>query len=141
MLRLLGKISVFGTQHCVEQLSVQKVIADAVTHQIGLSQKIPPKDLWTYATPWYEFGVESLNEGVSNFVETYPLLGDALDKLGSDVRWAILTLCPVGQSDEEAFSCLLNRETMAAITRCRLGLEIAPASVMPEAVLWKKQSS
>jgi hypothetical protein len=136
MLRILGKISIFGTMAGLDQLVSVGPISDSILQQVGALRKNPDTDLFCYGSPWYSFRADALDEEVRNFLVANARLGDVLAVRDPGIRYAIFTLCPVNESYEETFACLFSQETLQVLLGLGLALEIAPASVMPAAAYW-----
>lgn len=136
MLRIYGQLSVFGTKAVVEQLASAKAIPGATTMQIGLKRRVPDVDAWCYESPRYRFHLETIDAEVRDFVLAYAQIGPVIEQCGDGVRFAFFTLTPVDQSYEEEFACALNSETVRAIADIGIGIQIAPAAVMPDAPFW-----
>lgn len=136
MLRILGQVSIYGTKASIDQCaSIAPIPTGAIT-QIGLMRKIPDVDSWCYASPWYRFHLDVIDDEVRDFIAAHAQLGDALAVRDAGIAYAFFTLCPVEQSDEESLACVLSRETLQALSRLGVGLQIAPASLMPDAPYW-----
>lgn len=141
MLRILGEISVYGSAASLERLVSTASIQNGVLKQIGTLRKVPDKDFWCYASPRYRFHADTLDEEVRGFLTAHKRLGEALAINDAGIRYALFTLCPVDQSYEEAFACLLGKDTLRVLSDLGLALEIAPESVMPEAEYWVKREA
>ena len=63
-------------------------------------------------------------------------LKNYLDINDRRIEYAIFTLCPVEQSHEETFACLLSQKTLKVLVDLGLCLEIAPEVFMPEVPYW-----
>lgn len=138
MLRILGNIEIYGTKASLEQLVSVDPIPNSILKQIGTKRKIPDKDLWCYGSPSYRFReITTLDEEVRDFLIAHERLGDVLAVRDPGIQYAIFTLCPVEQSYEETFACLISCETLQILVRMGLALQIAPASVMPDVDFWK----
>ena len=141
MLRILGKISVYGTGAALEHLASTAPIPSGDLRQIGTLRKVPDKDIWCYGSPWYAFRTETLDEEVRNFLAAHKQLGIALATTShGGIRHALFTLCPVAQTYEDTFACLFEKETLGVLLNLGLSMEIAPEAVMPEAPYWVKQA-
>lgn len=136
MLRILGNISIYGSQCDLEKLASTAKIPNSTLRQIGILRKIPDIDSWCYGTQWYRFNFETLDEEIQNFLIAHEQLGIMLPDYDISMDKAVLTLCPVEQSDEEVFSCLLSNDTLHILSRLSLSLQIAPASIMPDVMYW-----
>lgn len=140
MLRILGRISIDGTRSAVDRLASTEPIPGGKIWQTGLKRKIPDVDSWCYESPLYRFhGIETLDNEVQEFVLAHARLGELLTKSSEGVKYAFFTLYPVAQSAEESFACTLSCDTLQAISRLCVGLQIAPGSVMPDAPYWSEQ--
>jgi hypothetical protein len=139
MLRILGQLSLFGTKVSVEGVASLTPIPRGLVKQIGLKRKPPETDHWCYESPLYRFHPETIDEEVRDFAFAHARLGEALANQELGITHAFLTLCPVEQSLEEEFACVLSAETLRAILHLGVGLQIAPAKVMPDAPYWKPQ--
>lgn len=136
MLRILGQISIYGTKASIDRCASIAPIPGGTVTQIGLARKVPDADSWCYASPWYRFRLDAIDGEVRDFVAAHAQLGDALAVRDAGITYAFFTLCPVEQSDEESLACVLSRETLQALSCLGVGLQIAPASVMPDAPYW-----
>jgi len=136
MLRILGKISIFGTEAAVQQVASIASIQNSVLQQVGIARSKPDVDFWCYGSSWYSFRSCSFDDEILNFLVMHERLGDALETVSAGVKYAFFTVCPVGQSDEEIFACMYSVETLRKLSYLGLALEIAPASVMPDAPYW-----
>lgn len=136
MLRILGKISIFGAKAPLERLLSVEPIPNSVFQQVGALRKVPDIDSWCYGSPWYRFRGDSLEDEIGNFLVAHERLQDLLVVRNIGITHALFTLCPVAQSHEETFSCLFNLETLDKLLLLGLALEIAPASVMPDVPYW-----
>jgi len=85
----------------------------------------------------YEFDIEKIDEQLGSFVSQYAALGRPLEINRAGIRYAYLTLCPVDQTPDEMFHCVLDASTIRTIGSLGIGVQIAPASVMPDALPWK----
>jgi hypothetical protein len=138
MLRILGNIEIYGSKASLEQLITVDPIPNSILKQIGTKRKIPDKDSWCYGSPSYRFReIITLDEEVHDFLTAHERLGDVLANRNAGIEYAIFTLCPVDQSYEETFACLLSCETLGLMVNMGLSLQIAPASVMPDVDFWK----
>lgn len=136
MFRILGQVSIYGTRSSIDRCASIAPISSGTITQIGHMRKVPDADSWCYASPWYRFHLREIDDEVRDFVAAHSQIGDALAVRDSGITYALLTLCPVEQSDEESFGCVLSRETLHALSCLGVGLQIAPASVMPDAPYW-----
>jgi hypothetical protein len=136
MLRILGKISIFGTEAAVQQIAAIAPIKNSVLQQVGTARLEPDADFWCYGSSWYSFRPDSLDDEIFNFLVEHERLGDALATVSAGVKYAVLTMCPVGQSEEENFACLYSVDTLRKLSNLGLAMEIAPASVMPDVNYW-----
>lgn len=136
MLRILGKISIYGTQAGLERLASVAPILDGAIKQVGNSRKVPEIDSWCYASPWYRFRIDTMDEEVRNFLDTNAQLGKVLNSSDTGIEYAVISLCPVGQNEQETFACLFSHETLDVLASIGFALEIAPASVLPNAPYW-----
>lgn len=139
MLRVFGRISLFGTKEIID------VIASYVSHlpgevvQVGLKRNVPETNRWCWESPLYRFDLDDMDNDVRSFVMAYAPLGVAIEESGQGLTHAFLTLCPVEQSAEELFACVLGVDTVRAISGLGIGIQISPASVMPDASFWGKR--
>lgn len=136
MLRILGKISIFGTMAGLNRLVSAGSISGGILQQVGTSRKNPDTDSFCYGSSWYDFRADTLDEEVRNFLTANAQLRHVLAVRDPGIRYAIFTLCPVNESYEDNFACLFNQETLQVLLDLGLALEIAPASVMPDAAYW-----
>lgn len=134
-LRILGQIAVYGSRAAIDKVASVARIPSAAIHQAGNLRKAPDKDFWCYASPWYQFTLPSFDSEVRHFITSHADVGKAL--ASNNVHYAFFTLCPVADDDSDSqFACLLERETLRTLESVGLGLQIAPASVMPQAPFW-----
>lgn len=136
-MRILGQISIYGTKASLERFASMASIPSGTTKQVGLKRKVPETDSWCYASPWYCFRFENLDEEMCDFLIAHAQLGNALAIPDPERRYAFFTLCPVDQSDDETFACLLSRETLQVLSSLGVAFQIAPESVMPDAPYWR----
>ena len=138
MLRILGNIEIYGTKASLERLISIDPIPNSVLQPIGTKRKVPDTDSWCYGSPSYRFReIITLDEEVRDFLIAHERVGDVLAERDWGIEHAIFTLCPVEQSYEETFACLLSCETLQILVRMGLSLQIAPASIMPDVGFWK----
>ena len=140
MLRILGKISIFGTLTAIQQLESKKPISNGLLQQVGAGRPIPVVDSWCYGSAWFSFRFDSLDEEIFNYLVAHERLGDALAVVHTGVKYAMFTVTPIDQTYEEPFSCLLSVKTLRKLSDLGLALELAPASVMPDAPYWMQSS-
>lgn len=142
MLRILAKISIYGSKAALGPLMEAALIQDGKIKQVGTSRKKPELDSWSYSSPWYEFHVDEIDNEIHDFLVAHERLGAFLcasnGRCVSGMEYAVLSLCPVGQNAQEYFSCFFGREILGALLQSGLALEIAPASTLPEAQYWKR---
>jgi hypothetical protein len=136
MLRILAKISIFGTKSAVQQLGSTASMENGDIQQVGIARPKPDVDFWCYGSLWYRFRLGTFDDELLDFLETHKSLGDALTAVRSEVKYALCTVCPVEQTDEEVFACIFGDDTLSILTDLGLSLEIAPASVMPDVPYW-----
>lgn len=136
MLRVLGQLSIYGTKASIDRFAAVAPIPSAKITQVGLKRKVPEVDSWCYASPWYRFRIEAIDDEVRNFLLNHRQVGTGLASRDPDLRYAFFTLCPVGQSDDETFGCLFGHETLQALSGLGVSFQIAPESLMPEAAFW-----
>ena len=142
MFRILGIISIYGTKASLAGLVSNSAIPLGTLKQIGTKRKVPDIDSWCYSSPYYRFReIITLDEEVFDFLIAHERLKDYLDINDDGIEYAIFTLCPVDQSYEETFSCLLSQKTLKILVDLGLSLEISPASVMPDVDYWKPINS
>jgi hypothetical protein len=139
MLRVIGCIHISGTKAGLETLVSNSVIPSGILKQIGTKRKIPDVDSWSYSSPWYRFhfDFEQFDEEICDFLLAHQQLKDYLDIRDTRIKYAIFTLCPVGQSHEETFACLLSQKTLKVLVDLGLCLEIAPEVLSSEAPYWE----
>lgn len=137
MLRILGRFSLYGSRDSLARIASIVEFPSAVLEQIGQKRRTPEKDSWAYSSPWYRFELNRLDEQVAEFLDLHKGLGDALARSDVGISHAMFTLCPVEQSGEQVFSCLLSHKTISLLSALRLALEISPAPVMPEVEDWR----
>jgi hypothetical protein len=138
VLRILGNIAIYGTKASLDQLISVDPIPNSILEQIGIKRKIPDKDLWCYGSPSYRFReIITLDEEVRDFLIAHERVGNVLANRDSGIEYAFFTLCPVDQSYEETFACLLSCETLRLLVNMGLSLQIAPAAIMPDVDFWK----
>lgn len=138
MLRVLGNIQIYGSSSGLEGMVSVAAIPNGDLQQVGTKRKEPDKDSWCYASPWYRFRLDVLDEEVFDFLVAHKKIEAFLKANRKSIEYALFTLCPVNQSHEEIFACLIGNESLGMLSRVGLDLEIAPASVMPEASYWKE---
>jgi hypothetical protein len=136
MLRILGQISIFGTKASVERIASATPIPGGKITQIGLARRIPEPDSWCYESPRYRFHQDAIDSEVRDFVAAHARLGQALIEPDAGLKYAFFTLCPVEQSYEEEFACVLSKETLKALSDLGVALQVAPEPVMPDAPYW-----
>jgi hypothetical protein len=117
-------------------LATHETIPNGELKPVGLKRKIPDADRWCYSSPTYQFSRDYFDELVLDFLSKHLAVGRGLEKYLDDIEYAIFNICPVGQTFEDEFSCLLTRKTLDVLSRLRLSLEIAPSAVMPEFDDW-----
>lgn len=137
MLRVLGQLAIYGDRSCVERIASAARIPNASLEPVGRKRRIPETDHWCYASPWFRFRLESLDNEVSDFLAAHQSLAGALSASGAGLRFAMLTMCPVERSSEEAFAFLLSNRTLDQLATLHLALEVSPAELMPDAPYWK----
>lgn len=137
MLRILGRLSIYGGKPSVSRLASTVAIPSGTLEQVGQKRRIPDADSWSYSSPWYRFNLESLDEEVLSFLGAHEKLGAALAVPDPGIRHAMFTLCPVDQGNDEVFAYLLSDATLQRLSALRLALEVSPAPVMPEANYWQ----
>lgn len=84
----------------------------------------------------YRFDIEKLDEQLRSFVSRHAALAKPLETNHAGIRYAYLTLCPVDQTPDELFHCVLDPATVQAIGDLGLGVQVAPATAMPDAPPW-----
>lgn len=136
MLRILGQISIFGTKASVERVASDVQIPGGKITQTGLSRRIPDPDSWCYESPRYQFHQETLDDEVRDFATAHARLGKTLCEKVEGLTYAFFTICPVDQSYDEEFSCVLSNHTLRALFNLGVALQIAPSPVMPEVPYW-----
>lgn len=137
MLRILGGISIFGNLAAVQQLSSMASIPGGLILQVGAARSAPEGGTWCYRSEWFGFRLDSLDEEIVKYLDAHARLGPALESVREmDVKHAMFTLTPIGQNEEEIFSCMLGVKTLSMLANLGLALEVAPASVMPDAPYW-----
>ena len=135
-MRILGKITFFGTKTSLDLLASSAPFTNSVFEQVGALRKVPDLDSWCYGTPWYRFRFEQLDEDVRRFLLAHEtLLGTSIFR-DAEIKYSIFTLSPITQNPDEAFSCFFDTKTLEKLLVLGLALEIAPASVMPDAPYW-----
>jgi hypothetical protein len=139
MLRILGQFSIFGTKASVGRIASTTPIPEGRIVQIGLARRVPEPDSWCYESPRYRFHQEEIDDEVRDFISVHARLGPALKKADAGLKYAFLTLCPVEQSNEEEFACVLSHETLQALSALGVALQIAPEPVMPDAPYWTER--
>lgn len=136
-MRILGRISLFGSKVAIEAIaSVIPHVLGSVA-QVGHKRKNPDTDYWAWESETYRFDVENLDEQLRSFVSQCAALKKPLETNRAGVRYAYLTLCPVDQTPDELFHCVLNSATVQAIGDLGIGVQVAPATAMPDAPAWK----
>lgn len=141
MLRILGQISIYGTKASIERFVSIAPIPTGKIVQAGLKRTIPEIDSWCYASAWYGFRLDTLDEEVFNFLIAHAQVGHGLATRDPELRYAFLTLCPVNQSADETFAFVLGHETVQALSSLGVSFQIAPESVMPEMPYWVPDSN
>lgn len=137
MLRIVGRISIFGSLEALKQLERSHPILGGSLQQVGAARSNTPRDLWVYGGRWFSFRFELLDEELLDYLTAHYSLGPALAALDEKaIAYAMLTLTPVDQTDEVVFSCFLGLKTLSTLSNLGLALEIAPAAVMPKAPYW-----
>jgi hypothetical protein len=136
MFKLLGRIDIDGTKSSIDKCALVASIPHGIMTQIGLKRKFPKVDTWLYASPWYRFHLDTMDHEVRDFLTSNLQVGDALAVRDAGINYAFFTLCPVEQSDEESFAGVFSLETLKLLANMGLELQIAPASVMPDAPYW-----
>lgn len=137
MLRIIGRISIFGSLEALKQLELSNPIPDSSIQKVGAARPNILHDLWVYGSHWFSFRSDLLDEELLNYLTAHSSLGPALATLDKkSIAYAMLTITPVDQTDEEVFSCFLGLKTLNALSNLGLALEIAPAAVMPDAPYW-----
>lgn len=137
MFRVIGQISISGSKASIDRCSSTTPIVDGVITQSGLKRKTPDIDSWHYASPWYRFHCNTIDDEIKDFANANAKLHDILLPRDFGITYAFLTICPVGQSSDESLSCVFSLETLQAILYLGVGLQIAPAELMPEVPYWK----
>ncbi|MDH4275743.1 MAG: hypothetical protein OEW08_11955, partial [Gammaproteobacteria bacterium] len=120
MLRILGKISVFGDYDAINKVASACPIPNHVLLKVGGARKVSNTDAWCYGSAWYEFHIDELDIEVQNFLRAHELLATNSPVSIPGIVHAIFTLCPVGQNEEEIFSCLLTLETLKILSNLAL---------------------
>lgn len=138
MFRILGQISIYGSKSALDSLHNNQILREGTLKQIGLARKVPDIDYWSYASPWYRFRSEKLDDEIQNFLVANKKLGKAIGDIAPGIRYSFFTLSPVAQNEENLFSCLLSNETLEMLSKLHLALEISPASVKPNGAYWIK---
>ncbi len=136
-MRILFKTNVFGSRLGVEPMVRATAIPNGQLTQTGTSRVPPDLDSWAYSSPWFTLSGDDLDRELMEFLSTQHALQKFLIVKEAAVKFAMLTICPVAESEDEAFACLLSVETLAEISRLGLALEIAPAPFMPDAPTWR----
>ncbi len=136
MLRILARITIFGSKAIAEDVASFVQFHDGELMQCGLRRRPPVKDIWCYSTKWYRFNSSRLNEELLDFLHSHIALKEIIPFRLDNLEYAQLVLCPVGQTFEREFSFYLQREILSTLDGMGLALELAPASVMPEAPYW-----
>ncbi len=137
MLRILARIQVSGSNIRLAQLDQNRLIPHGVLRQIGLVRRIPDTDSSLYASPWYEFPLETFDSDIAEFLAVHEALGLELGKDLSEIRFAALTICPVDATALDQFAGFFDRDFLMRLSTMSLGLEIAPAQVMPQFARWR----
>jgi len=140
MLRILGRIELYGTKEALARVASVAPIQNGAMIQIGLERKVPDVNHWTYKSPRYQFHLEEIDNEIRAFVIAHSQLGQALPDKHNEITHAFLTITPVEQTEGELFACDLSAETVLAISSLGIGIQIAPAEVMPEAPFWKQEN-
>lgn len=140
MLRILCCISIYGNKLSLRELVSKNAIPNGELNQIGLKRKIQDVDSWCYSSPTYQFTREKFDIEVRDFLIHHLKIGEILKTSREGIQYALFTICPVEQSFEDEFSCLLTRETLDILSNLRLALEVAPAVIMPEVEYWAMQT-
>ena len=135
----LCQLAVYGDKPSVERVASFASFSTGTITRTGTMRKIPDPDSWCYSTAWYRFDLDSINEELRDFLFVHGRVRDVTITVG--ITYAFLTLCPVEQSYEHTFACVLERETLEAIWQLGLALQIAPASTMPDAPFWNSGAS
>ncbi len=134
MVRVLGRISIFGTSAGLQPLIERHAIPNGVLSRSGQKRKIPDVDAYCYASAWYQFRCESLDDEVRHFLTAHLNLENVARSNEHRVDYALFSLCPVAHN--EVFPCLLSLHNLKLLSRMGLSLEIAPAALMPEFDYW-----
>ena len=137
-MQIQGQISTYGTKASIERFTSKAPIQSGTTTQVGFGRKAPEKDSWCYASPWYSFHSDNLDEEVRDFLIAHAQVGDVLASVDPERRFSFFTLSPIGDGDEETFACILSHDTLKALSTIGVDLQIAPATVMPEAPYWHR---
>jgi hypothetical protein len=140
MLRILAQISVYGTKKSIEEIASDAAFNDGKLMQCGLLRKPPVADSWCYSTAWYRFDFDRLDKEILQFLNSHMSIDGVLSKHLNGLEYAMLVLCPVRETFEHEFSFLLSKETLSALCRMGLALELAPATTMPDCQNWSKTS-
>jgi hypothetical protein len=139
---VLGNIEIFGTKAGLEGLASNSAIPSGILKQLGTKRKVPDVDSWGYSSPRYRFhfDFEKFDEEVCDFLLAHQRLRNYLDINDTRIEYAIFTLYPAEQNDEEFFSCLLSQKTLKVLVDLGLCLEIAPEVLSSEAPYWESNS-
>lgn len=138
MLRILGRLSVYGGKPSLARVASMVAITSGNLEQVGQKRRVPDTDYWCYSSPWYRFNPESLDKEIGSFLAAHEKLGAALAMPDPGIRHAMFTLCPVEQGTDEIFAFLLSHATLESLSALRLALEVSPAPVMPEVDYWQE---
>lgn len=138
MMRILARVSIYGTKKTLGKICVGAPILNGVLEPVGLARKVPDLDSWCYASPWYRFHHDKIDEELGDFLTVNVGLEDFVATDGKGIVAGVVSLCPVGEGFEERFACVLTQRTLRLLLRTGLDFEVAPASVMPEVPYWRE---
>ncbi|TAL26799.1 MAG: hypothetical protein EPN97_18845 [Alphaproteobacteria bacterium] len=138
MFKLLGRIDIDGTKASIDKCALIASIPSGTIKQIGLKRKVPIVDAWLYASPWYRFHLDTMDDEIRDFLTAHSRVGDALAARDAGIAYAFFTLCPVETKDEGSFAGIFSLETLKLLASMGLELQISPATVMPDSPYWKR---
>ncbi len=138
MFRLMGRIEIYGTKFSVDRRELVASIPDGTMTQTGSKFKVSEEDSWIYVSPWYHFHINTMDDEIRDFLTAHESIGEVLASCNAGIEHAFFTLCPVEQSDQAIFAGVFSNDTLKTLTKMGLDLQIAPATMMPDALYWKQ---
>jgi hypothetical protein len=136
MCRVLVQLSVWGNDEDIQSLSAQIDGSIGRIVHVGTKSMKPENRCMSFCTPWHEIDNDNVNDGLYSFIEAHKNISALVSESSFNNITLRLTVCPVDETQENSFSCLIGIRTVRKLAELGLEFEISPAVVMPQATYW-----